>query len=236
MTLVIAIITVLLGTILPFFVYRHSVWRDKYKLDIELIAEHEKKPCNKYLVEKLFFWLTKCPNVTLDEINALLNSKHPSRSVMSFESARRFLVTCHVINESLAIYADGYKSKKDRGRKKMMYTFLYIICCAVPVIAYTLISKSPIVTSSNFSHSNLTLIKEIGSIVISLLISLLFIAMAFRGLSISDSINRTEKFIEYFNNQPNEINNPSANEPSIGSVPSDEARTDQLLPAETNNS
>ncbi|HEN5446997.1 TPA: hypothetical protein U6245_004297, partial [Yersinia enterocolitica] len=64
-----SLLGVLVGTIVPFVVYRHTVWKDKYKLDIELIAEYEKKPCNKYLVEKLFFWLTKCQNTTFDEIS-----------------------------------------------------------------------------------------------------------------------------------------------------------------------
>ncbi|EOA3026812.1 TPA: hypothetical protein PXP85_000859 [Yersinia enterocolitica] len=38
-----SLLGVLVGTIVPFVVYRHTVWKDKYKLDIELIAEYEKK-------------------------------------------------------------------------------------------------------------------------------------------------------------------------------------------------
>ncbi|CQH38949.1 Uncharacterised protein [Yersinia enterocolitica] len=116
-----SLLGVLVGTIVPFVVYRHTVWKDKYKLDIELIAEYEKKPCNKYLVEKLFFWLTKCQNTTFDEISLLLNSTHPSRSILFFEHANWHSKVCYVVNDNLAIYADGFESKTKRNIKKIGY-------------------------------------------------------------------------------------------------------------------
>ncbi|EKN6222680.1 hypothetical protein DVQ50_08245 [Yersinia enterocolitica] len=210
-----SLLGVLIGTIVPFVVYRHTVWKDKYKLDIELISEYEKKPCNKYLVEKLFFWLTRAQGVTFNEICSLLNSQHPSRSVSFFESARCYLKTCHIINENSAVYAKGFESKRERIFQKTSYVVLYLISCSVLVTAYTFITRNKIIVNADIYYSNLTLINESGSIILWVFLSLLFLAIAFRSLSIWNSINMAEKFIEYFNNQPNELHSPIENESPI---------------------
>ncbi|MFV8761783.1 hypothetical protein ACNSO7_25265 [Yersinia enterocolitica] len=210
-----SLLGVLVGTIVPFVVYRHTVWKDKYKLDIELITEYEKKPCNKYLVEKLFFWLTKCQNTTFDEISLLLNSTHPSRSILFFEHANCHSKVCYVVNENLAIYADGFESKTKRNIKKIGYFISYLICCAVLVMAYTFIISNEIITNPEILHSNSTLINEFGRIIVWIFISLLFLALAFWSLYIGNSISMAENFIKHFNNQPNELHSPIENESSI---------------------
>ncbi|ENY7402750.1 hypothetical protein [Yersinia enterocolitica] len=49
-----SLLGVLVGTIVPFVVYRHTVWKDKYKLDIELIAEYEKNHVINILLKSYF--------------------------------------------------------------------------------------------------------------------------------------------------------------------------------------
>ncbi|HDM8080669.1 TPA: hypothetical protein ACQ30S_002857 [Yersinia enterocolitica] len=210
-----SLLGVVVGTIVPFAVYRHTVWKDKYKLDIELIAEYEKKPCNKYLVEKLFFTLTKCKDTTFHEISYLLNSIYPLRSISRFERMNSRLKICHVINENLAIYAKGFDSNSKRNIKKVGYLISYLISCTVLTFSFTSIINNKIIASSEMDYSNLTIITETGSILLWVLISLFFLMFAFLSLSTGHSITMAEKFIEYFNNQPNELHSPIENESPI---------------------
>jgi hypothetical protein len=207
-----SLIGVVIATIVPFMVYRHSVWKDKYKLDIELIAEYEKKPCNKYLVERLFFWLTKCPNVTCDEIGYLLSSLHPSRSVTSYSQGGRFFKTCHIISENSAIFSDGFKTNGERWCKRLTLLAFYILICSLLSGIYLIITRTEVVNIPTSVDFNLIILQKISVFILLFITSLVLIASAFRCLSMHDSINSAEKFIEYFNNQPNELHSPIENE------------------------
>lgn len=215
---------VVIATIVPFMVYRHSVWKDKYKLDIDLIAEYEKENHNKYLVEKLFFWLTKCPNVTCNEIGYLLSSLHPSRSVASYSQGGRFFKTCHIVSDNSAIFSDGFKTNRERWYKRLTFLAFYIFICLLLAGIYLIITRAQVVNIPAAVEFNSIIIQKIGVISLLLITSLLLIASAFRCLSLHDSINSAEKFIEYFNNQPNELHSPIKNE-SPSSTELDSAET-----------
>ncbi|ANI30009.1 hypothetical protein PL78_09275 [Yersinia entomophaga] len=193
-------IGVLLTTLVSFLAYRRSIFRDKYKFDEDLINAYKNKSHgSRYLVERVFFYKTKCMNVGYREIDLLLRSNNSGYSIFLFENSKRFVNTCYIDDLGVARFA----KKFDSFIKRILWQALLFICYLSLVSLWGFLflditeNTMPSVSGINLKSSEhiLNLLKIIINICIMGL-SMLFV---FRCVASFVCIHNCKEFVEHFN-------------------------------------
>ncbi|CAI1683466.1 Uncharacterised protein [Serratia quinivorans] len=115
-------------------VYLHGARKDKHQIDIALLEELRKKEPSRYLVERLFFYLYRCSNVSYDEIIILINHTEPREAIRRFSVSRRWSRVFRLIyvngNIGYELYS-GFDTRFKRGGKcvfaLVMFFFMYLL-------------------------------------------------------------------------------------------------------------
>lgn len=77
--------------LISILLFMHNARKDQHQIAIELVKELRLKRSNKYLIERLFYELYRCSNVSFSEINILFKSPAPMKVIQAYTQIRRWL-------------------------------------------------------------------------------------------------------------------------------------------------
>ncbi|CAI0934456.1 Uncharacterised protein [Serratia plymuthica] len=116
--------------IISILVYLHGARKDKHQIDIALLEELRKKEPSRYLVERLFFYLYRCSNVSYDEIIILINHTEPREAIRRFAVSRRWSRVFRLVyvNGNIGYeLCSGFDTRFKRGWKCALALVVFIL-------------------------------------------------------------------------------------------------------------
>lgn len=174
-------------------------WKNRYQIYLDFSKAIDKEKPNKLLVERLFFHMTKCHNVSYHEIYHLMKSSTPTKTISDFMRVRKNGTFFTIDKNGTAIYVEKYNTFKKRLSNGCKHFIVFLLFYSLVIITPIFASKGinewlseNIVIDKYNQATNLTVVIIL---IITLTLGLVCIKIASSTLAIFNS----NKFIVDFN-------------------------------------
>lgn len=134
--------------LISILLFMHNARKDQHQIAIELVKELRLKRPNKYLIERLFYELYRCSNVSFSEITILFKSPAPMKVIQAYTKTRRWLDVFEIKRISGEVIIEFGCCCKTLCRQVIIGLLAFFIALGLQVSAITL----SISTSRTFEH------------------------------------------------------------------------------------
>lgn len=134
--------------LISILLFMHNARKDQHQIAIELVKELRLKRPNKYLIERLFYELYRCSNVSFSEITILFKSPAPMKVIQAYTQTRRWLDVFEIKRVSGEVIIEFGCCCKTLCRQIIIGLLAFFIALGLQVSAITL----SISTSRTFEH------------------------------------------------------------------------------------
>ncbi|WP_447883352.1 hypothetical protein [Serratia fonticola] len=134
--------------LISILLFMHNARKDQHQIAIELVKELRLKRPNKYLIERLFYELYRCSNVSFSEITILFKSPAPMKVIQAYTQTRRWLDVFEIKRVSGEVIIEFGCCCKTLCRQVIIGLLAFFIALGLQVSAITL----SISTSRTFEH------------------------------------------------------------------------------------
>jgi hypothetical protein len=204
------------GTIITiaisFLVYLHGARKDKHQIDIVLLDELRKNEPSRYLVERFFFYLYRCANISYEEIIMLMNHKKPREAIQKFVASRRWSYVFRLTSENGTLgyeLCSGFDTRRKRAEKcalsllgfLVMYSFtIYLGNVFFSILIQTI--NDSIGDSLNVSGGFERLFTIVVSFFLTAITAVFSVLSVMTFMSTAFSVSNAKKIVRMHNESP----------------------------------